>query len=98
MDQGIEDAEIIEDTGSPVELDSSGLPTNPKVTAILSQAAKEAIGASKRKKGCQTHKVNPAGSKLARKLERQGSLYGRQSLVAEVMSEIQVRKFKEARV
>lgn len=50
-----------------------------------------------RKKGFVGHASNPAGSKLERKIERQGSLYGRVSTVGQLMLEMQTRKFKEAK-
>lgn len=36
-------------------------------------------------------------NKLARKLDRQGSVYGRVSLVSQTFNDIQARKFKDAR-
>ena len=36
-------------------------------------------------------------SKLARKLDRQGSVYGRVSLVSQTFNDIQSRKFKDGR-
>jgi len=99
----IEDAVIVSETPSVVESTHDLPPPEAQMTEAERQqkeyiaqrqmqayamAYRQAMGASKRKKGCTTHKANPAGTKLARKLARQGSLYKRLSLVDEMFIEI----------
>lgn len=50
-----------------------------------------------RKKGFKNHIHRPAGNKLKRKLERQGSLYWRLSLIGELFKDMREQKFKNAK-
>lgn len=71
-------------------------PSQEQIMAYM-QHLRKMHNAKCRKKGFKDHIHQPAGHKLQRKLARQGSLYGRLSLVGEMMKDIQLRKFKEAR-
>ena len=85
----IEDVQTTEDAQAPA-LNSA------QIQQYL-QMLRKIHGAKCRTKGFTKHVHQPAGNKLARKLERHGSLYGRLSLVGEMFKDIQARKFKEAK-
>ena len=79
QNQDIQDVEVIgEEKVSPQSDQPTMLFSDADKMRMLNivRARQEAVGKSKRKKGCKSHKSNPAGSKLARKLARQGNLYG----------------------
>ena len=61
---------------------------------VWMKAARDAKGKQCRKKGHKGHVVNPAGNKLERKLERQGGLYGRNSLVYQTFLDMRAQAFK----
>lgn len=71
-------------------------PTQDEIMAFM-RHMQARHNAKCRKKGFKDHIHQPAGNKLSRKLARAGTLYGRLSLVGEMMKDIQARKFKEAK-
>lgn len=68
---------------------------NPQKAEHYIRELIRAHGAKCRKKGFKDHIHRPAGSKLERKLRRQGSLYRKVSVVYETFLDIQSHKFKE---
>lgn len=71
-------------------------PTQEQIMAYM-KFMRARHNAQCRKKGFKDHIHQPAGHKLERKLIRQGSLYGRLSLIAEMFKDIRERKFKEVK-
>lgn len=83
-------------TRDNAQSDQAQQPTTEQLIAYM-QHMRKLHNAKCRKKGFKDHIHQRAGHKLERKLERQGSLYGRVSLVSQMYNDIQVRKFKEAK-
>lgn len=98
----MEEANIAQVEGQENDVDTTLTTSQPQLTPeqihnmqVWMRAAREAYGARCRKKGHVHLTRNPAGAKMARKLARQGSLYGRVTIVTEAFNNIQKRKFLE---
>lgn len=104
MNENIVDAEVItaENAGTMLNIkgteaiaENQTQPSREQIMAYM-QHMRSLHNRQCRKKGFKDHIHQPVGHKLERKLERQGSLYGRVSLVSQMYNDIQERKFKDA--
>ena len=102
QEQNVTDAEVIESTPREITGDTvvSQANQDQQMTeqqahdlSVWMRAAREAHGKQCRKAG-HKHKHNPAGSKLSRKLEKTGNVYGRNSLVYQTFVDMREQQYK----